>query len=280
MAEREQQNVTLFNNPRMTLLEVKMKLRVALRAVGRLFVSPGNNHSKSPSPSPHPEGRAPSNKLRKRNQHYRLIRRVTGGRSTDNVGDTIQLSVWTLSSMQQWNDTISTRRMEKAKQVDSEIDQNGHIGEGEISWKLQIGELERWAAELEMRMEEVNRHAEEVLKGTQEIMRATIELMKGTSKIRVGAMELLRRADELEEREVGMEKGMKNMMKGAEEIMKGAELMEKRADELKRNMNGTDSLQEGTSTMMRGDIRPVRMQEYKSPSSGASTPIGLRTYIR
>lgn len=155
----------------------------------------------------------------------------------------------------------STNRTGKARQVDSEININQY---GRVGWKLQIGELERWATELEMRMEEVKRNTEGVLEGTQEIMRGTLEMMKGTSRIKTGAMELLRRADELEEREMEMEMGLENVMKGAEEMMKGAELIEKKADELKRNVSGPDSLQEGTSTTIR--IPPVHIPEYKGSS--------------
>lgn len=90
MAEKEQ-NVTLFNNPTLTLLEVKMKFQAAFRVIGKLFVPPRQNTKSSPSPGP--EFQAPPNKLRKKNQHYNLIRKVAEEReSVDHVSllDTCQ----------------------------------------------------------------------------------------------------------------------------------------------------------------------------------------------
>jgi hypothetical protein len=84
MAEKEQ-NVTLFNNPALTLIEVKMKLRAALRAVGKLFTFPQGGHHTKSSPIPDPEDPIVPNKLKKKtNQHYHLIRTVSppGGRES------------------------------------------------------------------------------------------------------------------------------------------------------------------------------------------------------
>ena len=75
---------TLFTDPAMTLLEVKMKLRTALRVVGRFFVPPSSHRTKHgglrPTPSRAESLIPPSgNKLRKRHQHYHLIRKSTDG---------------------------------------------------------------------------------------------------------------------------------------------------------------------------------------------------------
>ena len=82
MAEKEQ-NVTLFNNPTLTLLEVKMKLQTAFRFIGRLFAPPRQNiKSTNPSSQAGPDFQAPPNKLRKKNQHYHLIRKVVEKRES------------------------------------------------------------------------------------------------------------------------------------------------------------------------------------------------------
>lgn len=98
MAEKEQ-NVTLFNNPTLTLLEVKMKLRAAFRAVGKLFTSPAGHHSKSNPASPPDSSPFVPNKLKKKNQHYHLIRKVTGEKETVVADDHVSLLLDTTQNL-------------------------------------------------------------------------------------------------------------------------------------------------------------------------------------
>ena len=70
MAEKGEEPVTLFTNPTLTLLEVKMKILYAMRVVGNFFAPPKASRKTNPAPEPQ---RTP-NKLKKTKEHYHLIR--------------------------------------------------------------------------------------------------------------------------------------------------------------------------------------------------------------